>query len=66
MKKIEPISKESVAKKIKEFRDRNGWSQQYLAEEYLGIPLYTLQRWEAQKVNISPIMLVHLKRMKVI
>jgi transcriptional regulator with XRE-family HTH domain len=45
---------ESLGQKVKYFRKIKGWSQEYLARN-IGVSLNTVQRWEMEKNEPSPL-----------
>lgn len=59
-----------LSEKLRAYRythkvDGKKMTQGHLAK-LIGIPEFTLWRWENMKVRISPVMLIHLKRLKII
>jgi DNA-binding XRE family transcriptional regulator len=59
------INKKELSTRLLEFREKKGWTQSDLAE-WLDLPLYTIQRWENEKVSISPVMFRLLKSKRVV
>ncbi len=55
----EKISRESIASQIELFKQSQGMNTAELAR-WLGIPRYTLIRWQDKLVGISPMMLRYL------
>ena len=49
-----------LADKIKDCRDRKGWSQENLAR-HIGVSLHTVQRWETGKTIPSPLAMEKLQ-----
>jgi transcriptional regulator with XRE-family HTH domain len=45
---------ESLGQKVKYFRKIKGWSQEYLARN-IGVSLNTVQRWEMERNEPSPL-----------
>ena len=49
-----------LADKIKDCRDRKGWSQENLAR-HIGVSLHTVHRWETGKTIPSPLAMEKLQ-----
>ena len=64
---MEPIV---LAEELKEYRFKRNREKRRLTQremaKFLGVPVYTYQRWEKALVRISPMMFAHLVRMKVV
>ncbi|MFC1913758.1 multiprotein-bridging factor 1 family protein [Chloroflexota bacterium] len=50
-----------LADKIRDCRDRKGWSQENLAR-HLGVSLHTVHRWETGKTIPSPLAMEKLQK----
>ena len=49
-----------MAVKLKHYRVRKGWTQEYLARS-IGVSLNTVQRWESGKTRPSPLAMEKLQ-----
>jgi len=51
---------QNIPEKLKYYRGSKNWSQEQLAR-FVGVSLYTIQRWESGKSAPSPLALGRLK-----